>query len=252
MSDVQVVIERRFRGPPNSVNGGYACGVAASALGIGTIEVTLHAPPPLERPVSITVDGGEARLVDGHTTVAVARRSSVEIEVPPPVPYNTARSAADAFDVAAYRSVHEFPECFVCGPDRSEGDGLRILSAPSGDARMRIWPWIPHDSLFEHGALDVRLVWAALDCPGGLAGLLAGDDAPPAVLGRLTATVNRRPEPGEPLVVAGWTGARQGRKTEAGTAIWSASGEVLAAGRATWIDLTPGQREAFAGTGTAA
>ena len=116
---------------------------------------------------------------------------------------------------------------------------------------MRIWPWIPHDSLFEHGALDVRVVWAALDCPGGLAGLLAGDDVPPAVLGRLTATVNRRPESGEPLVVAGWTGARQGRKTEAGTAIWSASGEVLAAGRATWIDLTPDQREAFAGTGSA-
>ena len=47
---------------------------------------------------------------------------------------------------------------------------------------MRIWPWTPHENLFEHGVLDARLLWAALDCPGGLAGLLAGDDLPPAVL----------------------------------------------------------------------
>ena len=247
MSHDEVVIERRFRGPPNSVNGGYACGVAAAALGDGTVEVTLHAPPPLERPLSIVVDGDEARILDDDATMAVARRSSSAIELPPPVAYATAREAAETFDVAAYRAVHEFPECFVCGPDRAEGDGLRILSAASGEARMRIWPWTPHENLFEHGALDARLLWAALDCPGGLAGLLAGDDLPPAVLGRLTATVNRRPQLGEPLVVAGWTGDRHGRKTQAGTAIWSASGEVLAAGQATWIDLTTEQRQAFGG-----
>ena len=243
----RLVIERRFRGPPHSVNGGYACGVTAAPLGRRPIEATLLRPPPIERELSIDVNGDEARLLDGDKVVAVARPAIGDIDSPAPITFPVAIAAADAFDVDAYRSDHEFPECFVCGPDRADGDGLRILSAPSGRAGLHVWPWIPHASLFDDGKIDVALLWAVLDCPGGLA-VLADATCGPAVLGRLTATVLRRPEPEQRLVVAGWAGNRDGRKVQAGSAIWSESGEVLAAGRATWIELTAEQRRAFGGS----
>jgi hypothetical protein len=247
----RLVIGRRFRGPPGSINGGYACGVVAAVLGRRPIEATLLLPPPIERQLSISVESDEARLRDGDAVVAVARPASGEIDVPPAVSLPAAIAAAEAFDIEAYRSHHEFPECFVCGPDRAPGDGLCILAAPSGRPGMLVWPWIPDASLFNGGEIDVALVWAVLDCPGGLA-VLADNAVGPAVLGRLTAEVRRRPVPGERLVVAGWAGDRGGRKVQAGSAIWSESGDVLAAGRAIWIELTEEQRRAFGGSSSSA
>ena len=49
---VSLVIDRRFRGPPNSANGGYVCGCLARHVA-GDAEVTLRAPPPLERPLDV-------------------------------------------------------------------------------------------------------------------------------------------------------------------------------------------------------
>jgi hypothetical protein len=245
----RVVIHRRFRGPPRSVNGGYACGVTAAPLGRRSIEATLLRPPPIERELSLDVDVDEVRLRDGDTLIAVARPTDGEIDVPPAVTFPAAVAAAEAFDVGAYRSNHEFPDCFVCGPDRAEGDGLRVFSTPCDRPGLHVWPWIPTASLFDDGEIDAALVWAALDCPGGLA-VLADDALGPAVLGKLVGKVVRRPERGERLVVAGWAGDRDGRKVQAGSAVWSESGEVLAAGRATWIELTAEQRRAFGGAGS--
>jgi hypothetical protein len=238
-------IPRRFRGPPGSVNGGYACGVVAAPLGDGPVESTLLRPPPLDRELSIEVTDGESRMLEGEQVVAVARPCQrFELEIPPAIDIATALAAAEAFDVDAYRSDHVFPECFVCGPDRAEGDGLRIFSAPAGPPGMRVWPWTPPAGLSADGVLGGPLVWAVLDCPGGLAVMLH-DDAVPAVLGRLTAVVHRRPVPGERHVVAGWRGGRDGRKVRAGSAIWSEAGELLAAGSAVWIELTEEQLVAF-------
>ena len=46
-----VTIDRRFRGPLRSANGGYACGLLGSRVGPAA-EVTLRLPPPLERPLT--------------------------------------------------------------------------------------------------------------------------------------------------------------------------------------------------------
>ena len=43
-----MTIDRRYRGPLHSANGGYAAGLLGSRLG-GAAEVTLRLPPPLER-----------------------------------------------------------------------------------------------------------------------------------------------------------------------------------------------------------
>jgi len=49
-----VMIEQRFCGPPRSANGGYVCGLVASYIE-GSAEVTLMAPPPLNRRLDIVV-----------------------------------------------------------------------------------------------------------------------------------------------------------------------------------------------------
>jgi hypothetical protein len=55
------------------------------------------------------------------------------------------------------------------------------------------------------------------------------------LLGRMAARVDRLPVPGEPHVVVGWRVAEEGRKRNAGSALLTADGEVLARSRSTWI-----------------
>ena len=45
-----IIISKRYRGPPNSGNGGYVCGRLARHIA-GGAEVTLRAPPPLDKPL---------------------------------------------------------------------------------------------------------------------------------------------------------------------------------------------------------
>ena len=51
----------------------------------------------------------------------------------------------------------------------------------------------------------------------------------------MTARVDRLPEEGERCVVVGWPLGEDGRKLFAGTALYGASGDVLAVARQVWI-----------------
>ena len=77
------------------------------------------------------------------------------------------------------------------------------------------------------------LVWAAIDCPGAFA--VGADGRGEVVLGRMACRVERRPERGEECVVVSWPLGADGRKLYAGTALFAASGELLALARQTWI-----------------
>ena len=44
----RVVIDRRFNGPPNSANGGYACGLVGTVVKAPAVRVSLRKPPPLD------------------------------------------------------------------------------------------------------------------------------------------------------------------------------------------------------------
>jgi hypothetical protein len=81
--------------------------------------------------------------------------------------------------------------------------------------------------------VERRHVWAALDCPSYF-GL---DDAPMALLGRLTARIDRLPEIGERLVAIGWPMGVEGRKHFAGSALRDADGDDIAAAQSTWIEI---------------
>jgi hypothetical protein len=246
----ELVIEERFCGPPDSGNGGYVCGTVASALGGSDVEVTLMAPPPLRRPLTLEHQEGadEAKLLDGDVVIAVARTAPpVELphDAPPLLSFDDAVDAASAFDTDEYRSAHEFPRCFTCGPDRHEDDGLRIFPAATDRPDRVVWPWTPPASLFDAGTVDGRLLWAALDCPSGLAWIRQDPEMGAVVLGRMATTIHRSPVPGERLVVTGWSEEPDGRKRPARSAIHTDGGEVLGTSRATWVVLTEEQRSAF-------
>ena len=52
----------------------------------------------------------------------------------------------------------------------------------------------------------------------------------------MPARVVRLPDEGERCVVVGWPIERDGRKLHAGTALYGASGDVLAVSRQLWIE----------------
>lgn len=241
MSDT-VTIPRRFTGPPDSANGGYACGTVALALGDGAVsepvEVTLRQPVPVELPLRLVGTAKHIALYRRDQLVAEARRgdwAATAVPTPLPVSFDDAQRAAERFDVRRYAADHVCPGCFTCGPDRDPGDGLRIFPADAGP-QLVVWPWVPDRALAsDDGRLEPALVWAALDCPSGLAWYHDPAGMTSHVLGRMTAVVHRRPAPGERLVAAGWAIAEHGRKRHSGSALWTVAGEALAENRATWI-----------------
>ena len=191
-----------------------------------------------------------AALLVGERVVSEARAARVPLDLPSPVGFADALRATEAFDVEAYAAHHPFPTCYTCGPGRPDDDGLGLFPAPISRTPVTVtWPWVPDASLpNEDDVVDPAIVWAALDCPSGLAWMVDPGSAP-AVLGRMTAEVRRRPRVGEPLVVAGWRIAADGRKLHAGSAVWSNGGEVIAANAATWIMLTDEQHGTFSPAG---
>jgi hypothetical protein len=246
MSD-QVVIDRRFRGPPRSANGGYTCGrLAAFVAGDPNVVVTLRMPPPLEKPLRVE-RGGEsgspaATLSDGEALIAEAEPAAgLELSVPDPVGLDQAESARRDSPLHQH---HPFEECFVCGPKREPGDGMRITCGPVAgrEGEVVAAPWEVDRSLAPDGeTIPDELAWSALDCPTGLAGMLVPDFGL-SVLGRLTAQILRPIEAGRTYVAIGWPLERDGRKLHSAAAILDGDGEPLAISRATWIELRDGGR----------
>jgi hypothetical protein len=180
-----------------------------------------------------TADGA-TELRDGDALVAEARAvEDVELDIPEPVGIEEAEVARDQ---SPFQHDHPYPGCFVCGPQRAKGDGLRVTCGPIGTELVAA-PWhVERSVLGADGEVAPEIVWAVLDCPGGIAGMLV-PEVGISVLGRLAARIHGRFEGGVTYVAAGWPIERDGRKLHAGTAIFSADGEVLAHARATWIEV---------------
>lgn len=223
-------IDRRFRGPPDSGNGGYFAGLLARQLGGSGVVVTLRRPAPLGVELRTQVEDGRARLLHGEELLAEVERAGLDLAVPPPPSLADAREAERRFDASA----HIYPGCFVCGPERPPGDGLGIFPGPLAEGWVAA-SWTP-DAEFSGpgGNLEPEFVWAALDCPGYFAVQQA---AGLALLGRMALVIHSPVPACEPLVIQAWSLGSHGRKHDAGTAIHLADGRLLAAARQTWISL---------------
>lgn len=227
-------IERRFRGPPRSGNGGYVCGRLAEFID-GDCRVRLLRPPPLEQELSVVADASGASLMDGEQVVAQAQAQALELELPEPLGLEEARALSPRFRGF---EAHAFHSCFVCGPEREAGDGLRIFPGATDDGSRVASPWRPDPGLAgADGLVRPRYVWAALDCPSGWAYLHPGGRI--AVLGQFAVHIEEPVPVKEDLVVVGWPIADEGRKHQTGSALFSADGKPLAWAAATWFDVDP-------------
>jgi hypothetical protein len=232
----RVTIASRFRGPPDSANGGYTCGLLARFIDAPAAEVSLRGPPPLERPLEVVRDGGRVEMRDAETLVAEAEGlDGLDLEPPPPVAIEDARAASarsPLFD------RHPFPTCFVCGPEREPGDGLRVHPGPVEGRDVVAAPWTPDESLAtDDGSIPPEIEWAALDCPSGNALMMTSYALQMPVLARLATRLMAPVEPGAEHVAVGWPIGLDGRKAHSGSALFTADGELVGIGRALWIDL---------------
>ena len=229
---------QRFCGPPGVTNGGFGCGSLAALLD-GPAVVTLRRPLPLERALTVRRDGDRLVLNDGDTLLAEARPAAVDVAlvVPGDVTAGQARAAAGT---GGYYADPVFPDCFVCGPTRGSADGLRIFPGPVPGTARYAAPWTVDPSVAgPDGRVGPEVIWAALDCPTGIAAAgaaaLAADTA--VVLGQMTANVAASPNAGDECRVVAWPLALQGRKLTAGAALLGPGGQVLAAAEALWITV---------------
>jgi hypothetical protein len=226
-----ITVDRRFNGPPDSANGGYVCGLIAGAIR-EAVSVRLQKPSPLDTPLVVKQEApGEWRVLHDGQVVATAAPAKVEI-VPPPSPGYVA-ALAIARHYPGFKH-HDVPTCFVCGPQRSPGDGLRIFPGPVAGAGIVAAPWLPDISLMDpDGKIKPEFIWAALDCPGYYASI---PNDRPAMLGDLAVHIDRRVPADEPCVVVGWPISSEGRKHKVGTALYAEDGGPCARGLATWIE----------------
>jgi hypothetical protein len=125
----------------------------------------------------------------------------------------------------------------VCGPAREPGDGFRLWAGPLGEDDLFACDWIPHASLAEaDGVVRSECVWAALDCPT-YAPVANFGEGPPAVLARLTATLEQPVVAGEPHAIVSWALTREGRKRTSAAVLFDEDGRVLGRSQALWIEL---------------
>src|SRR5215468_1682500 len=233
-----LTIPSRFCGPSGIGNGGYVSGRIAAYVD-GPATVTLRRPSPLDTPMAVEQDEGSVRVFRDRTLLAEAAPAPDDraLEITDTLSPAQARAAAGR---ARYFADPVFPDCFVCGMSRQPGDGLRIFPGPVPGRALWAAPWAPDPSVTgADGRVRPEVVWAALDCPSGIAAAeAAGLSLDTAILlGRMTATLAALPAPGGQCLVIAWPGGHDGRKLLAGSALLGPTGEVLAAATAVWLTV---------------
>lgn len=271
----ELVVARRFQGPPDCANGGYVCGLLAARMAPGPLRVTLRRPVPLERALGFeAVDGGGLALVvarsvteqpSGLRSRSVAAmggepahrggKSSGSASVAEPDGGEPLAVAVgcDLPDIGEIPQVgleearvlplderlvseHPFPDCFGCGPNRDRSDAVAISPRRLASG-VYAAAWTPGPGLPHrpNGELAPECVWAALDCPSSFPAVPPGP--PPHVLGRLEGDVRAPILVGEEVVCVSWSLGGNGRKRYGASALLGPGGDVRAVARATWIAL---------------
>jgi hypothetical protein len=230
-----VTIPDRFNGPAGSANGGYACGLLAGLID-GPAQVILRRPPPLGVELAVEHTGDAVALRHSETLIATGTPTPMDLESPRPPTFGQALDLSAGY---AGFTHHPFPTCFVCGPSRTEDDGLRIFPGSLPGRQIMAAAWIPDQELADgRGLVRPEFVWAALDCPTGWVTSLLPPIEKVVVLGTLAVAIQHRPQAGGRHVLVSWPIGNEGKKFRAGAALWSDAGLLLAVARATWIQVS--------------
>jgi hypothetical protein len=183
-------------------------------------------PLELER----TQAGGVLR--HGAKIIVEAKPVTVAVTPSAPVGFEAAREAMASSP--ALSRQHPFPTCFVCGPKRGAGDGLRIFPAPVNGG-VYAAAWVPDPEFGgSDGLLRPEFLWAAMDCPTGFA---AGfPSVGTLVTGRLAVEQVNSVRTGASCVLMAWPTGVEGRKHFSAACLYQ-NEEVCAVARATWIRI---------------
>jgi hypothetical protein len=241
----ELLVPRRFCGPPSTGNGGWTAGALAALVEVGevgepwpSISVSLRKPPPLDTPMPIMVRHGVTEARHGEDVVALGEVRDRDLPAVEPVSAGEARAAEASY---AGHAFHPFPTCFACGVGRDPGDGLRIFPGQVSDDRdgatRTAATWTPDASVEDDaGRASLPVTWAALDCVGGWAGDL---EERLMVLATMTAQVDALPVVGEEHVVVGQARGRDGRKTWTASTLYDSDGRVVARAEHLWVAVSP-------------
>lgn len=199
--------------------------------------VRLRIPPPLDVEMEIRKTDDEIALFHNDELVASAKAATVDIEIPQAPDFEGAQAAS-----RRYRGFedHFYPGCFVCGPEREHGDGLRVfagaVASATGPEGMVAATWVPDESLLDaSGKVATEYIWSVLDCPGAYA--FPEPVSGTILLGELAVSINGPVAVGEKCVVTGWEIKHEGRKHFTGTALFGESGDCRAVAHATWFEV---------------
>lgn len=245
MQSVSITIERRFRGPPESGNGGYVCGAFSELLRQdlaspwNAAEVTLRSPVPMDIPLQVQRANSVLTIHHGATLIAEGRLVELALEIPVPPSFDAAYKQRATSPSLTRNTSRRFPngigvhpECFCCGVQN--GNGLEVCAAPVGGSDIVAAAWATKSAWGDaKGNLPERFIWTALDCPGQFAYYAIGIRT--GMLGRLAARIVRPIRSGERCVVTGWRIGIERTKHFAGTAVFNEAGEVCAYANAIWI-----------------
>lgn len=242
-----IVIEERFRGPPNSGNGGYVCGAfgelltgAVDSPGNSTAaEVTLRAPIPLDTALSVHRDTDKLTINHGDTLIADARLIDLVLEIPNPPGFDEARVVRELSPSFIKSSSRWFtdcigfhPICFCCGAEHE--DGMHVYAGPLRDNDIVAAAWPTQEKWADpEGNIPNRYLWTALDCPGQYAFYFGGIRT--GMLGRLAARIVQPIRAGERCVVTGWRIGVEGRRHFAGTALFNERSRLCGYAKAVWV-----------------
>jgi hypothetical protein len=228
-----IQVAPRFCGPPGAANGGYICGLIAGCID-QPVTVRLLRSPPLATALELhgmepgmwAVDHAGLRYIEARAT------APLELAIPASPGYLLAQKSS--LDGPVDPHEHPCPGCFVCGPERARGDGLRIFAGPVPGRDLVAAAWLPDESLAGgDGRVQAEVLNAALDCPGFHA-LRTGPR--PWLLGEFTAHVDHLVHADERCVIVGWKIGGGGRKQTVGTALFNEDGKVCAWARGIWIE----------------
>ncbi|MFC7310075.1 PaaI family thioesterase [Streptomyces monticola] len=218
-----VTIPDHITGYPNVAFGGYVAGLLAARSDAKTVRVDFRGAVPVGKPVDL----------DGLVTASPAEL----LLDPPEMPtWEQARTASEDYLEHHRRSPLPIPDCFGCGPV-PPGRGVRIFpSRVPGRDNLLAAAWVPDPELAGgDGTLGPEMVWSALDCPGGWAGMRLAKMGAGAVTAALTGTQLRGVTAGERHVSYAWHLGTEGRKVTVGVALATAEGELCALAEALWI-----------------
>lgn len=232
----ELIIDARYNGPRGLGNGGYVAGALADFVA-GDAEVRIQRGFPLDTPLAVVRDAeGGVRCLRGGDLLGTARPVVLDLAIPPPPTLAVAAEATGRF-----RCIHcsDPRGCYVCSPHRAPGEGLRVFCGPlePGGELIVAGVWVPDAALADaEGCIAPRLVWAALDCPGGYAIAALNPDAHRQLLGTCAATLRRPLRAGARYILSSWQVAPpEGRKRFMGVAIHDVEGTLCAAARQIWI-----------------